>query len=171
MNVCEQITHRTSLREFDPMRPVDPGSLDRILEAGRLAPSACNRQPWEFILVKSPEALGKVRACYAKPWFSQAPMILAVAGFKSKAWTRRDGYCSLETDLTIAMDHLILAADQEGVGTCWIADFQNDTLRKALDLGEDQEIFAITPLGYPPSGHARKNPKTRKSLGEILRIL
>jgi nitroreductase len=172
MNVLEQIAHRESIRSFDPTRPVERATLARILEAGRLAPSASNRQPWEFILVQSPEALAHVRLCYPRPWFQDAPQVLAVAGFKEQAWVRAfDGYCALETDLTIAMDHLILAADHEGVATCWIANFDPQRLRKALALEPNQDVFAITPLGYPRPDLVRKGAKERKALEEIVRYL
>ncbi len=172
MNVREQIAHRESIRSYDPARPVDSATLARILEAGRLAPSAANRQPWEFIIVQSTEALDRVRPCYPRSWFRDAPHVLAVAGFRDQAWVREcDGYCALETDLTIAMDHLILAADHEGVATCWIANFDPQRLREALALGPDQEIFAITPLGYPRLDFVRKGLKQRKALEEIVRYL
>jgi nitroreductase len=76
--------------------------LERILEAGRFAPSAANRQPWRFLVISSPEALAKVRRCYARPWFIDAPLVLAVTGSVKDAWTRQvDGWNSLETDLAI----------------------------------------------------------------------
>lgn len=172
MNVLEQIAHRESIRSYDSDRPVEPASLARILEAGRLAPSAANRQPWEFLLVQSPGALAKVRPCYPRPWFQDAPQILVVAGNRSQAWVREhDGYCALETDLAIAMDHLILAADHEGVATCWIAHFDPLLLREALALRADQEVYALTPLGYPRPGFARKGVKQRKPLAEVVRYL
>ena len=172
MNTLEQIAHRESIRNYDPARPVDPQTLGRILEAGRLAPSACNLQPWEFLLVQSPEALASVRRSYGRAWFSDAPQILVVTGFRDRAWVREcDQYNSLETDLAIAMDHLILAADHEGVATCWIAHFKPQLLREALGLNENQEVFAITPLGYPRAGFTRKGAKQRKPLEEIVRYL
>jgi nitroreductase len=172
MNVLELIAHRESIRSYDPDRPVDAQALGRILEAGRLAPSAANRQPWEFVVVQSPEGLAKVRPCYGRPWFQDAPQILAVTGFRNQAWVREcDGYCALETDLTIAMDHLILAAEHEGVGTCWISNFEPSLLRQALGLGPNQDVFAITPLGYPRADFQRKDVKARKALDEIVRYL
>lgn len=172
MNVLEQIAHRESIRSYDPERPVAPASLARILEAGRLAPSAANRQPWEFLVVQSPEALARLRPCYTRPWFQDAPQVLVVAGRRSQAWVREyDGYCALETDLTIAMDHLILAADLENVATCWIANFDPRILRAALALGADQVVYALTPLGYPRPGFVRKELKQRKPLDEIVRYL
>lgn len=172
MNVLEQIAHRESIRDYDPARPVDAGTLGRILEAGRLAPSACNLQPWEFIVAQSQEALARIRPSYPKPWFQDAPQVLVVVGFRDRAWVRKcDGYCALETDLTIAMDHLILAADHEGVATCWIANFDPQLLREALQLGPHQEVFAITPLGYPREGFSLKGVKQRKALTEIARYI
>jgi nitroreductase len=172
MNVHELIAHRESIRSYDPERPVPEAILKRILEAGRLAPSAANRQPWEFILVQSDDALAKVRPCYARPWFQEAPQILVVAGWKDRAWVREvDGYNALETDLTIAMDHLILAAEAEGVATCWIAHFDPARLREALALAPEQEVYAITPLGYPKADFMRKGVKNRKGLDEIVRVI
>lgn len=177
MNLLEQIAHRESIRSYDPLRPVDATTLTRILEAGRLAPSAANRQPWTFILVQSPAGLNRVRPCYSRlcysrPWFQDAPQILVVVGARDQAWVRDcDGYNALETDLAIAMDHLILAADHEGVATCWIANFDPPRLREALGLSPGQEVFALTPLGYPRPGFVRKEVKQRKALEEIMRYL
>jgi nitroreductase len=170
MNVLETIARRESIRSYDPERPVDPATLARILEAGRLAPSAANRQPWEFIVVQSPEGLARVRPCYSRPWFHDAPQVLAVAGSRDQAWVRScDAFNSLETDLAIAMDHLILAAEHEGVATCWISNFDPILLWEALDLSGQQAVFAITPLGYPRADFRRKGVKQRRALAEIVR--
>jgi nitroreductase len=172
MDFTHVVTGRESIRSFDPARPVDREVLNRILEAGRLAPSAGNRQPWRFMLVSSPGALARVKACYNKPWFNDAPHILVVAGKLGEAWTRQyDGYNSIETDLTIAMDHMILAAENEGVGTCWIANYDPAVLRSALGLGPEDRVFCVTPLGYPRRGYAKKGEKQRKPFTEVVRFL
>jgi len=172
MDFFELVAHRESIRDYDPTRPVDAATLSRILEAGRLAPSAANRQPWTFLVVQSPEALARVRTVYERPWFQDAPQVLVVVGTRAEAWVRPyDGYNALETDLTIALDHLILAATAEGVGTCWIAHFDPAVLRPALGLAPDQEVFAITPLGYPREGFVRRGTKTRKGLEEVVKYL
>ena len=104
MTLYEVIQRRESVRSYDPTRPLDEGTLKTILEAGRLAPSACNRQPWRFTVVSSPDMLAKVRPCYGRPWFHDAPHILIVEGKRANAWVRPlDGYNSLETDLTIGI--------------------------------------------------------------------
>jgi len=172
MDYYDLIRKRHSMRNYDPQKPVSGEVLKRILNAGRLAPSAANRQPWEFIVISSAEMLEKVRKCYDKSWFRDAPHILIVKGNQDSAWRRRyDGYNSIETDLTIAMDHLVLAATNEGVGTCWIAAFDPSILRDALKLGEMEKVFAITPLGYPQEGYKPPEGKSRKSLHEVARFL
>ncbi len=169
MEFYELIRRRESIRSYDPHRPLGRETLHRILEAGRLAPSAANRQPCRFLVVSSPEMLARVRPCYPRQWFTDAPHVLVVMGLVDEAWVRSDGYNSLETDMAIAMDHMILAAENEGVATCWIAAFDSARLRDALSLKENEKVYAITPLGYPGKGFVRKGEKVRKRLEEIVR--
>ena len=172
MDFYDLIKNRESIRDYDSARPVEREKLDRILNAGRLAPSAANKQPWRFLVISSGYMLEKVRACYHRDWFRRAPHILIVAGSKADAWVRQyDGYNSLETDLTIAMDHMILAAENEGVGTCWIAAFDPYILRDALSLESDEIVYAITPLGYPGKGFKKKGHKDRKPPEDIVTFL
>ena len=172
MDFYKLIRERESIRNYDPERPVDKDTLDRILEAGRLAPSAANFQPWRFLLVSSPEMLDKVRPCYGREWFADAPHILVVVGKVDQAWVRKkDDYNFIETDLTIAMDHMILAAEFEGVATCWIGAFDPDMLRKALSLTENEIVYSLTPLGYPKEGFTKKMDKKRKPLDEVVEHL
>ena len=172
MEYYKLIENRETLRSYDPAKKVDKDVLMRILNAGRLAPSAANRQPWKFILVLSDEKLKEIKACYQREWFQNAPHILIVVGDKTKSWVRPyDGYNSIETDLAIAMDHMVLAAENEGVGACWIIAFDYDCLAKALNLTENEVVYCITPLGYPPSGYQKKGNKIRKHLNEVVEII
>ncbi len=172
MEFYELISSRESIRNYDSTRKVAPEIISRILEAGRLAPSAVNYQPWQFWVIESLEMLAKIKSCYNRPWFQDAPQILIVVGNIEEAWVRNyDGYNSLETDLAIAMCHLILAAENEGVSTCWIEAFQPELLKAALGLNTSERVFAITPLGYPKEGFEKKNDKQRKTLEEIVRII
>jgi nitroreductase len=172
MEYYDLIRTRESIRDYDPERPVSRFTLERILEAGRMAPSARNNQPWKFLVIGSPGMLEKVRTCYPRQWFKDAPQILVVVGLKDKAWVRGyDGYTSLETDISITFTHLILAAENEGVGTCWIEAYDPAILREALELDENQEVYSITPLGYPRPGFAKKGDKKRKPLEEIVSYL
>lgn len=171
LNFHDIVAGRSSVRSFVRNRQVPHEVMKRILDAGRLAPSGKNLQPWTFIVVSSPEMLAKIYPCYSRDWIQGAPHLLVVKGRRREAWLRRkDGYSSLETDLAIAMDHMILAAASEGVGSCWIAAFDREILYRALDLDDDEEIFTFTPLGYPADDF-RPVPKTRKPLEEITMFL
>ena len=167
MDLKKVIEERESCRNFDPDRRIPQQILQEIAEAGRVAPSASNLQPWKFLFISSSELLRKVKNSYGSRWVDNAPHFLIVVGNRSSAWVRSDGYNSLETDLTIAMDHMILAAESLSVGTCWIAAFDDAKLRKALNLNEEDEVFAITPLGYLPAEREKKANKIRKPLKEI----
>ncbi len=172
MDFYDLIRMRESVRDYDPNKKIDDSVLYRILNAGRLAPSASNRQPWTFLLVSSKEKLKKVRTCYQKSWFQQAPHILIIIGDKTKSWVRSyDGYNSIETDLAIVMDHIILAAEYENVGTCWIEAYDYKILSDADCLKENEVIFSITPLGYQNKGYQKHGNKKRKSLEEIRKII
>jgi len=172
MKFYSLIEKRESVRDYDPGRSVDDNTLKRILNAGRLAPSASNRQPWTFVLVSSEEMLAKVRPCYEKEWFQSAPHILIIIGHRDKSWVRfQDGYNSLETDLAIAMDHMILAAESEGVGTCWIAAYEPKMLEEAIGLKEGEVVYCITPLGYSHEGYESNRPKQRKPFDEVVRFI
>ncbi|NTW56870.1 MAG: nitroreductase [Chlorobiaceae bacterium] len=167
----ELASKRCSIRSYDTGRAIPDELLLRVLDAGRLAPSAKNLQPWKFHVVRSPEMLQKVQASYSRDWLKSAPCLLVVSGKREQAWVRSlDGYNSLETDLAIVMDHIILAATAQGLGTCWIAAFDPVALNEALGLGPDDEVFAFTPLGYAAPG-AITVPKNRRPLDAMTEFL
>lgn len=172
MEFARLIRTRESIRNYDPGHPVPREILGRILDSGRQAPSACNYQPWKFLVVSSATMLEKVKACYPRSWFKDAPHVLVVVGLSDKSWKRSyDGYDSIETDVAIAMTHIILAAEDEGVATCWIAAYDPAMLREALNLDSNELIFGITPLGYPKEGFRKSTEKKRKPLNEITEFI
>jgi nitroreductase len=172
MDYSELIRNRESIRNYDPDRPVPKEILEKILDAGRLAPSARNLQPWKFIVISSAAMLEKVRACYNREWFRDAPHIVVITGLRDQAWNRSyDGYNSVETDVAIAMTHIILAAENEGIGACWIAAFNPYLLKEVLLPGENELIYGITPLGYQKPGFQKSGIKTRKPLGDIVEYM
>jgi nitroreductase len=172
MEYTELIRARESVRNYDPDRSVPREILMRILDAGRLAPSACNLQPWKFLVISSSDLLEKVKACYRRDWLRDPPHILVMLGLKDQAWSRTyDGYNSVETDVAIAMTHIILAAENEGIGTCWIAAYDPALLREIIKPGENQMIYGITPLGYPGAGFRKTMIKRRKLLEEVVEFL
>jgi nitroreductase len=172
MDFFNLINTRESIRDYNPDAKISESILLKIINAGRIAPSASNKQPWKFLIISSPEMLEKVRPCYHGDWFKDAPHILVVVGDKSSSWIRKaDSYNSIETDLTIAMDHMILAAEALGIGTCWISAFDNAVLRNSLQLSENEIVYNITPLGYPNKGFQKKSVKVRKSIDEVVEFL
>lgn len=161
----EVVRRRRSIRAYKP-DPVEDEKLLRVLEAARLAPSAANRQPWHFIVVRDPEVKEKLGKAYPREWFVKAPVIIVACADPTVAWRRRDGEEYWKVDLAIAMEHLVLAAANEGLGTCWIAAFDERAVKEALGIPEHIRVVALTPLGYPAE---EKGPVTdRKPLDQIV---
>jgi len=172
MEFYDLIKKRCSVRNYDINKTISEETIQKILNAARLAPSAANRQPWKILIISTPEKLNEIKKCYNKPWFHNAPHILVVKGKISEAWHRSyDNYNSLETDLSILMTYIILAAANEGVGTCWIANFDPNILKNVLNLSDDEKVYGITPLGYPIEGEVYDENKIRKSIKEIVEFL
>lgn len=163
MNFYEVINARRSVRNYRPT-PVSPDKLARIWEAVRLSPSACNLQPWRFMLVRTDIMRARVSRVL-QPWVMTAPLIVVALGNRHTGW-RRDGESYHEVDVAIAVEHLVLAATAEGLGTCWICAFDRQMMRLALNLDDDMDPVAVTPLGYPDD----PSPRTpRKAVSEIVR--
>ena len=172
IDYSELIKNRRSIRAYDPDKVVAPELLKQILEAGILAPTAKNLQPGRFILVTDRKKLDEVCTAYGRDWLKNAPAILIVLGNHQDAWVRSyDGFNSLQIDLTIMMDHMILAAEAAGIATCWICAFDEKVLRQKLDIAEDEFICAMTPLGYPPEDYVKRQMPLRKTFEEMATIL
>lgn len=165
MDVLETIASRYSVRAYRS-DPIEEQTLQRVLEAARLAPTAANRQPFRLIVVHTKGREEDLARVYGRPWFTQAPLVLCVVAMPGEAWRRMDGKPYDEVDATIAMDHVILAAASMGLGTCWVAAFDPLAAREVLGLPEDMEPLAFTPLGYPTS---QAGPKKRRPLDELVR--
>jgi len=159
------VRKRRSIRRYKP-DPVKEDKLTRVLEAGRLAPSAANRQPWHFIVVRDPKVREALRAAYDRDWFVNAPVIIVVCADPTKAWVRADGEEYWKVDAAIAMEHIVLAATNEGLGTCWIAAFNEEAVKKVLNIPKHVRVVAMTPLGYPDE--VKGEVVSRKSLNEIV---
>jgi len=164
MEFSELIRERYSVRAYKS-RLVEEGKVQKILEAACLAPTAANKQPFRFIVINSKGREAELKRIYRPEWFWAAPIVICACALQSQAWSRMDGKNYSEVDTTIAMDHLILAAADLGLGTCWIAAFDPAEARNILGLPEDVEPIAFTPLGYPAD---KLKPKTRKSLSELI---
>ncbi len=157
---------RRSVRKYRS-DPVPDKILDRILNAARIAPTAANRQPFHLVVVKDPQKYltGRVR----QRWILDAPIVIVAFSDGEKAWIREwDNENFATVDVTIALDHLILAAAAEGLGTCWVAANDPSKLEELLPANRKLKFVALTPIGY-----AAKEPsvKGRKELSELITIL
>ena len=114
---------RSSVRFFKSSK-VERTKLEYILEVARLAPSAVNFQPWAFVVVRDPEKLKALYDCYPREWFASAPMCIVVCGDHSTSWKRlSDNKDFCDVDIAIATEHLVLAAAEQGLGSCWVCNF------------------------------------------------
>ena len=167
MDFYDVIKQRRSVRGYRST-PVEQEKLARVLEAARLAPTAANRQPIQLYVIRKKELRRRLMEAYSQQWFADAPIIICACARPSEAWARMDGKSYADVDTTIAMDHLILAATAEGLGTCWIGAFNPERLREVLGIPTELEPVALTPLGYPA---AEPGATSRKPLDDICEYL
>ncbi len=139
---------RYSVRSFK-QEPIEDNKLAKIIEAGRVAPTACNNQPQKIYIVKSEEYRKKL-ASVCRCTFD-APVILVVCYDKERSWKnkRMPGYQSGETDAAIVCTHMMLEAWELGIGSCWVGMFGSDEVKQALGLPENLVVSALLPIGYP----------------------
>jgi nitroreductase len=166
MEYSELIAARYSVRAYHP-DPVEDEKLQVVLEAARLAPTAANRQPFQLIVLHTTGREDEIGKIYRRPWFVQAPLVIAVCAISSQAWVREsDRFNARLIDAAIVADHVILAAANLGLGTCWVAAFNVEAARKVLQLPDEAEPVIFTPLGYPADV---PGSKIRKPLSELVR--
>jgi nitroreductase len=166
MEFSTLIQQRYSVRAYKP-DPIEPDKLQQVLEAARLAPTAANKQPFRIIVMQTKGREAELLRIYNKDWFVQAPLVICACAVMSEAWVRKyDLKNYADVDVTIAVDHLILAAHNLGLGTCWIAAFDPAAAREILKLPGGVEPVIFTPLGYPAD---ELRPKKRRDLSELVR--
>jgi len=167
MNFIELAKQRYSSRKYKSQL-VDDEKLKIVLEAGRIAPSAANLQPWIFIVVKA-ENIENLRSCYVREWFDTAPMYIVLCGDHTKSWKRKEGKDHADIDIAIAADHMTLAATDIGLATCWVCNFDKEKLSKVLSLPAEIEPIVILPLGYPDDEtDVNRHQTKRKRLEDIV---
>ena len=167
MEFYDVIKTRRSIRSYKDT-PIPEDAMSRVLEATRIAPSGHNRQFWKFYIVEDPEVKRKVaEGCDGQMWIADTPAVIVAVGYNVPF--SRGGYMGDMTfmmDVTIAFTHLVLAARAEGLGTCWIGAFSNDSVKEAMGLPAHENVVAVTPIGYPDKGVFSENT-SRKALDEI----
>ncbi len=167
-NLLSLMNQRFSCRSYDLGRPADRDLIGAVIDAARIAPSACNRQPWEFLVVDSAEARDIIAMSYNRDWIRTAPAYIIALGDHSQAWRRADGKDHTDVDLAIAVEHICLAATALGLATCWVCNFDPAIIRDGFSLPADLEPVAIIPIGYA-APDCPVPVKTRKTADEIIR--
>ena len=165
MSYLDLARSRYSVRSYEK-RPVEPEKLAAVVEAGRIAPSAHNNHPTRVVVCDTPELLEKAASC--EPRFARdgslfgAPVVLVVCSKVEDAWKRPfDGMVSSDIDASIVCDQMMMAATDQGLGTCWICHFDPEVARRAFDLPEGVEPVDILTVGYAADSIA--DPEKRES--------
>ena len=164
--VIKEILDRYSVRSYTSVK-ISENDLNEILESARLAPSACNIQPWKFVVVKDPKIKEEFSvACKNQQFVAQASVVIAGCLKEAEAYKMSSSYDSGALDLGIAMTNMTLQAVNLGLGSCWIGAFYEDQVQKVLKIPEDIRVVALLTIGYPEEKSIPK--KVRKDLSEIV---
>ena len=175
MDFLELVSSRQSVRAFDPERQVEKEKIERIIEIARLAPSACNAQPWSFVVVDDSELKNQVadatssRVLGMNHFTKQAPVHLLLVEEKVNissgigGWIKKKDYAQL--DLGIVAAHIVLAAQAEGLGTCIVGWFDEDKVRDILHIPASKRVWLDIVIGYSAQPLRKKS---RKSTDTIL---
>ncbi len=164
MDVFTAVSQRRSVRAYKAVE-VEQEKLKKVLEAARLSPSAGNRQDWKFIVAREKETKKKLaRAAFGQSFIGEAPVVLVACGTESKA-VMACGQPTHTVDVSIACAFMILQACELGLGTCWIGAFEEDDVKRILEIPKSVRAVAMIPLGYPDED---PSPRSRKGLDQIV---
>lgn len=166
MDVFEAIRNRRSVRSYLD-RHIEEEKLNTVLEAGRLAPSAGNRQEWRFIIVRDGEVRRKLgEAANGQNFVGNAPVVI-VACAVTDEHVMTCGQLSYPIDLAIALDHISLVAVEQGLGTCWIGAFNEKKVKEILGIPKEVRVVELMPIGYPAIKTVKE--KNRLSINKIVK--
>lgn len=165
-SLMDLIEKRRSIRSYKSQE-VSEEDLNYVLEAFRKAPSAKNLQPWKLVVVRDKKKINDLAiACNNQTFLAEAPVLIVTCAKEGEAYGMMGGYMnSYPVDIGIAMEHLILAATEKGLGTCWIGAFKEKLIKDLLEIPGDVRVVAVTPLGYPVGEGKLRG---RKPLSEIV---
>ncbi len=165
MKFLDLVRQRYSCRNYQSKR-VEQEKLDYVMECVRLAPSAVNKQPWLFRVVRSEADKAMLRECYNREWFQTAPMYIVCSILHDEEWVRSDGKPHGNIDIAIAVEHLCLAATEQGLATCWVCNFDVQRYRQLFSIASGEEPAVLIPIGYAAD---ESKEKKRKEVAEILK--
>ena len=169
MNFLDLVKKRYSVRSYEE-RQIENEKMEYIMECARLAPSAVNFQPWHFYVVTDSERLDALKSTYKREWIQSAPCIIVACANHEESWHRRsDNKDHADIDLAIAIEHLCLAAAEQGLGTCWVCNFDAALCHEVMAMPENVEPIALIPIGYTPDAEVPE--KKRKTIEDICTYL
>ena len=162
LDLCNQ---RYSVRAYKPEVPTRE-AWEYVMECVRMAPSAVNFQPWKFRYIDKQEAIARLAECYNRDWFKTIPACFIAYKDNSAAWVRKiDEKSHADIDIAIAVEHLCLAAAEQGLGTYWVCNFDVAKCKELFPVDDNLEPAVLIPIGYAAD---EVKPKNRKSLEDIL---
>lgn len=164
MNFLDLVKQRYSCRSYQN-KSVEQEKLDYVMDCARLAPSAVNKQPWLFRIVSDDASKAKLQECYDRDWFKTAPMYIICSILHDEEWIRYDGKHHGNIDIAVAVEHLCLAATEQGLATCWVCNFNVEKCKKNFDIHADEDPTVIIPIGYAAD---QPTEKKRKPISEIV---
>lgn len=151
MELLDMMKQRYSVREFES-KQIKKDELDKILQAGRVAPTACNRQPQRILILQSKNEIEKLKKC--TPFTFDAPTILLICQDKTSSWIRKyDGKDHGEIDTTIVTTQMMLEAFHLGIGSTWVCSFDPQKLKEEFQIPDHYEPIHLLPIGYPKIGN------------------
>ena len=163
MDIFKVIQKRFSCRKYKS-QPVEEEKLIKVLEAARLAPSAHNAQDWKFVVVRNETTRRQLGEATGQPFVAEAPVIIVAVALNPEHILSSE-VPAYALNLAIAVDHMTLAATGLGLATCWIGAFDQQEVKRILEIPEKYKVVALLPLGYPAQPEGKK---LRKSLEEII---
>ena len=168
MNFLELAKKRCSVRAFEPTK-VEEEKLLQILEAGRIAPTAANKQPQSFLVINNEEGFERLKSI---GFNASAPLVIIICGDHKNVWVREiDGKSMLDVDASIATDHMMLAAEDVGLSSCWLGWFDQKVIKKTFNIPENIEPVSILIIGYAKEAEKKspdRHSTDRKPLDEYV---
>lgn len=156
MSLLDVIFRRRSVRRYQS-EPVPDDVLKNILEAGRLAPSSDNAQPWHFIVVTDAEIKHELSKGMWRSFIKDSAFTIVGCGEKSDEWST--------VDVAIALENMVLAAEAQDVGSCWIGAFEEKEIKELLTIPDSLKVVALVSFGYPAE---KPSPRNKKKLESIV---
>jgi nitroreductase len=159
MSLVDVVLNRRSIRRYEP-KEIPRDVLDKILEAGRQAPSAANKQPWHFIVLTDSEIKKELSKGMFNRFIKDAPITVVGCAHKDLIASK---WSIVST--TIALQNMVVAAWAMGIGSCWVGDFSEEKVKKLLNIPESWNIVALVSFGYPAE---KPQPRKKKTIEKIV---